>query len=69
MLILIFKYYLNSGVLILIGFEDFETRRDGRQFLNIFIKRKMRHEMVYVDEETFAAVRELKKSTLANKRQ
>ena len=69
MLILISKYYLNSGVLTLVRFEDFGTRKDGRQFLNIFIKRKMRHEMIYVDEETFAVVRELKKSTLANKRQ
>ena len=69
MLILISKYYLNSDFLTLVRFEDFGTRRDRRQFLNIFIKCTIWHEMIYVDEETFAVVRELKKSTLANKRQ
>ena len=58
--LLISRYYLYPGTLILIRFEDFGTDKDGKRFLNIFSKGKKRYEAIYVDEETFEAVRELK---------
>ena len=69
LLMLISKYYLYPGVLILIRFEDFRTSNNGERLLNIFIRGKMRHEEIYVDEETFIAVRELKKLRLNCKKQ
>ena len=38
LLLLISRYYLNPGTLILIRFEDFGTDRDSKRFLNIFSK-------------------------------
>ena len=64
LLMLISKYYLCSGVLVLIRFEDFGTTKDGQRFLNIFTKRIMRHQIVYIDEQIFEWVRLLKRFRL-----
>ena len=69
LLMLISRHYLYPGVLILIRFEDFGTANDGRRFLNIYSKGRARHEKIYVDEEIFSAVRELKCLRLSYKRQ
>ena len=69
LLLLISRYYLYSGTLIQIRFEDFGTDRDSKRFLNIFSKWKRRYEAIYVDEETFEAVRELKGFRLQFKKQ
>ena len=37
-LLQISRYYLYSGTLILIRFEEFGTDRDGKRFFNIFSK-------------------------------
>ena len=52
-----------------IRFEDFSTDKDGKRFLNIFSKGKKRYEVIYVDEETFEAVRELKEFRMQCKKQ
>ena len=67
MLILILRYRLFLSALVLIRFEDFGTRRDGRRFLNIFARK--RYDAVLIDEETFAVVRGLKKLRQSHKRQ
>ena len=69
LLLLISRYYLYPGTLILIRFEDFGTDKDSKRFLNIFSKGKRRYEAIYVDEETFEAVRELKGFRMKCKRQ
>ena len=61
LLLLISRYYLYLGTLIQIRFEDFGTNKDSKRFFKIsFLKEKKRYEAIYVDEETFEAVRELK---------
>ena len=69
LLLLISKYYLYPSTLTLIRFEDFVTDKDGKRVLNIFIKDRRRYEAVYVDEETFEAVRGLKQFRLSCKKQ
>ena len=69
MLILISRYHLLPSALVLIRFEDFGTRRDGRRFLNIFARKRKRYDTVLIDEETFAVVRGLKKLRQSHKRQ
>ena len=64
----------NTGVsypstLILIRFEDFGTNKDGQRFLKIFIKVRAMNKVIYVDDETFEVVRELKRSRLSLKKQ
>ena len=68
MLSLISKYHLYPNILNVIRFEDFGTKKDGKRFLNIFERRRMRHIMLLIDEETFAVVRELKKSRISRKK-
>ena len=48
-------------------FEDFGTKKDGKRILNIFERPRMRHIMLLIDEETFAVVRESKKSRISKK--
>ena len=57
LLLLVLRYYLYPGTLTLVRFEDFCTDKDGKQVLNIFVKGRRRYEAIYVDEETFEAVR------------
>ena len=68
LLMLISRHYLCPGVLILIRFEDFGTSKDGKRFLNIYARVRMRHEMIYVNEELFSTVRELKSMRLSFKK-
>ena len=65
---LISSHYLCPGVLILIRFDDFRTPKDGKRFLNIYVRIRMRHEMIYVNEELFSTVRELKSMRLSFKK-
>ena len=69
LLMLISRHYLYPGALILNKFEDFGTANDGRRFLNIYSKGRARHEKIYVDEEIFPVVIELKCLRLSYKRQ
>ena len=69
LLLLISRCFLYPSTLTLIRFEDFGTSKDGKRFLNIFIKGRRRYEAISVDEETFEAVRELKSFRLSCKRQ
>ena len=52
-----------------VRFEDFVTDKDGKIVLNIIIKDRRRYEAVYVDEETFEAVRGLNQFRLSYKKQ
>ena len=61
MLSLLSKYHLYPNTLTLVRFEDFGTKKNGKRFLKIFERRRMRHVILQINEETFAVVRELKK--------
>ena len=67
-MVLISRYHLYPSTLILIRFEDFGTNKDGQIFLKIFIKVRAMYEVIYVDDETFEFVRELKRSRLSLKK-
>ena len=69
LLLLILRCFLYPDTLTLMRFEDFNTSKDGKRFLNIFVKRQRRYEVISVDEEIFEAVRELKRFRLSCKRQ
>ena len=69
LLLLISRYYLYPGTLTLVRFEDFGTDKDGKRVLNIFVKERRKYETIYVDEETFEAVRGLKQFRLSCKKQ
>ena len=62
LLLLISKYCLYPGTLVLIRFEDFGTGKDGKHFLNILSPIKKRYEAISIDDETFEAVCKLQKS-------
>ena len=69
LLLLVSRYYLYPGTLTLVRFEDFGTDKNGKRVLNIFVKGRRRYEAIYVDEETFEAVRGLKQFRLSCKKQ
>ena len=69
LLLLISRYYLYPGTLTLVRFENFGTDEDGKRILNIFVKGRRRYETIYVDDETFEAVRGLKQFRLSCKKQ
>ena len=69
LLLLISRYYLYPGTLTLVRFEDFCTDYDGKRVFNIFVKERRRYEAIFVDEETFEAVRGLKQFRLSCKKQ
>ena len=69
LLLLISRYYLYPETLTLVRFEDFCTDYDGKRVFNIFVKERRRYEAIFVDEETFEAVRGLKQFRLSCKKQ
>ena len=69
LMLLISRYHLYPSTLIMIRFEDFGTNKDGQRIFLIFIKVRAMYEVIYVDDETFEVVRELKRSRLSLKKQ
>ena len=69
LLLLVSRYYLYTGTLTLVRFEDFGIDKDGKRVLNIFVKGRRRYEAIYVDKETFEAVQGLKQFRLSCKKQ